>query len=77
MVVTEPGSPKSMSLKQFETEKKFLSKILFPFWTPFCLSWIRIRIPNTDADPDPGEPFQYRSKWILIRNIERKYLSNC
>jgi len=30
------------------------------------LSWIRIRIGNTD--PDPGEPFQYESTWIRIRN---------
>ena len=40
----------------------------FTYWTPFRLSWtrIRIRIPNTD--PDPGEPFQYGFKWIRIRN---------
>jgi len=32
------------------------------------LCWIRIRIPNTDPDPDPGEPFHYGSTWIRIRN---------
>jgi len=47
------------------------SQFYFPFWTPFWLSWIRIRIPNTD--PDPGEPFQYGSTWIRIRNTACMY----
>jgi len=42
------------------------SQFYFHFWTPFWLSFIRIRIPNTD--PDPGEPFQNVSTWIRIRN---------
>ena len=26
--------------------------VFFPFCSPFWLSWIRIRIPNTDPDPE-------------------------
>jgi hypothetical protein len=31
---------------------------LFVNFRQFRCSWIRIRIPNTDPNPDPGEPNQ-------------------
>jgi len=40
----------------FQLEISYFSP---PFWTPFWVSWIRIRIPITD--PDPREPSQYGS----------------
>jgi len=49
------------------------SLFYFPFWTPFRLSWIRIRIPIpiTDSYPDPGESFQNGSIRIRIRNTDQ------
>jgi len=39
------------------------------------VSWIRIRISNTD--PDPGEPFQYGSAWIQIQNTDFNRFKFC
>jgi hypothetical protein len=37
-----------------------ISGLFVSFWSISC-SWIRIRIPNTDLDPDPGMRIQCRS----------------
>jgi len=73
-----PGHPGSSSNHQASSKMvtalfNLKSQIFPPFRTPIWLSWIRIRIPNTD--PDPGEPFQYGSTWIRSRNTGRKYIS--
>jgi hypothetical protein len=33
----------------------------------FPCSWIRIRISNTDPEPDPRQPNECGSRWIRIR----------
>jgi hypothetical protein len=40
----------------------------FVHFGQFPYSWIQIRIPRTDLDPDPGEPNQCGSGYETLKN---------
>ncbi len=61
--------------KAYQHRYKSLSQksgLFVSFWSISC-SWIRIRIPNTDLDPDPGMRIQCRSLRIPIYNTSMIY----